>query len=140
MSRKSDPRGVKIDGVKAVAEMLAHMDEENRNRLMGELAGRDPKLLEDIRKRMFVFEDIIKLEKKAAQALLQDVPRVVLLVALRNAPQEILDFVLSNMSKRAGELLMEELAAQEPRRISDIEAARAEIIRLIARLRQERKI
>jgi len=129
-----------LGGVQTVAEMLNVMDKNTEKSIMSRVEEKDPLLAEEIRKLMFIFEDIIKIDDRGIQALLKEVPNDKLLLALKTANQEIKDKVFKNLSKRASELLQDDLATMGPTRISDVESAQMQIVNVARRLEQEGKI
>lgn len=129
-----------LGGVQTVAEMLNVMDKNAEKAIMSRVEEKDPLLAEEIRKLMFIFEDIIKIDDRGIQALLKEVPNDKLLLALKTANQEIKDKFLKNISKRAAEMLADDLATMGPARVSDVESAQLEIVNVARRLEQEGKI
>jgi len=120
--------------------MMNLLDEETRTRLLKELANRDQALADNIRQRMFVFEDLVKIDARSAQLLAKEVPINVLALALKNAAVEVRRFVMGSLSSRNQKILEEEIQNLGPRRISEIEAAQAEVIKTAKKLQTEGKI
>lgn len=129
-----------LGGVQPVAEMLNVMDKNTETAIMSRLEEKDPILAEEIRKLMFVFEDIIKIDNKGIQALLKEVPNDKLLLALKTANEEIRDKIFSNISQRAAKMLREDLESMPPTRLADVEKAQQEIVNIARRLEGEGKI
>jgi flagellar motor switch protein FliG len=129
-----------LGGVQTVAEMLNVMDKGAEKAIMSRVEEKDPLLAEEIRKLMFIFDDLIKIDDRGIQALLKEVSNDKLLLALKTANQEIKDKVLKNISKRAADLLADDLATMGPARVSDVEAAQMEIVNIARRLEGEGKI
>lgn len=129
-----------LGGVQPIAEMLNIMDKTSEQNIMSRVEEKDPQLAEEIRKLMFVFEDIIFIDDRGMQTLLKDVPNDKLTMALKTAPEEIKEKIFKNISKRAADLLKEDLEAMGPVRMSDVEAAQQEIINVAKRLEAEGKI
>src|ERR1044072_5925931 len=129
-----------LGGVQPVAEMLNVMDKNTEPAIMSRIEEKDPILAEEIRKLMFVFEDIVKIDDKGIQTLLKEVPNDKLLLALKTANEEIRAKIFKNISQRAAKLLQEDLQNMGPSRLSDVEAAQVEIVNVARRLEQERKI
>ncbi len=129
-----------LGGVLPVAEMLNVMDKNTETSIMSRIEEKDPILAEEIRKLMFVFEDIIKIDDRGIQTLLKEVPNDKLLLALKTANEEIREKIFKNISQRAANLLKEDLATLGPSRLSDVEAAQVEIVNVARRLEQEGKI
>jgi len=129
-----------LGGVQTVADMLNVLDKNTEQSILSQLEGRDPELADDIRKLMFVFEDIVKIENKGMQVLLKEIPNDKLLLALKTASEEIRDKIFTNMSKRAADMLKEDLELMGPSRVSDVEAAQSEVINIAKRLEQTGQI
>lgn len=129
-----------LGGVPPIAEMLNVMDKNTEQGIMARVEERDPQLAEEIRRLMFVFEDIIYIDDRGMQSMLKEVPNDKLTIALKTAPDEIKDKIFKNISKRAADLLREDLAAMPPVRLSDVEAAQQEIVNVAKRLEAEGKI
>ncbi|MGE0616304.1 MAG: flagellar motor switch protein FliG [Bacteriovoracia bacterium] len=129
-----------LGGVQPIAEMLNVMDKNTEQNIMARVEEKDPQLAEEIRKLMFVFEDIIFIDDRGMQVLLKEVPNDKLVIALKTAPEEIKEKIFKNISKRAADLLREDLEAMGPVRLSDVEAAQQEIVNVAKRLEAEGKI
>ena len=129
-----------LGGVQPVAEMLNVMDKNTETSIMSRIEEKDPILAEEIRKLMFVFEDIVKIDDRGIQTLLKEVPNDKLLLALKTANEEIKTKVFKNLSQRAANLLKEDLENMGPSRLSDVEGAQVEIVNTARRLEQEGKI
>jgi flagellar motor switch protein FliG len=129
-----------LGGVQPVAEMLNVMDKNTEKAIMSRIEEKDPILAEEIRKLMFVFEDIVKIDDKGIQSLLKEVPNDKLLLALKTANEEIKNKVFKNISQRAAQLLKDDLSNMGPSRLSDVEGAQVEIVNVARRLESEGKI
>ncbi|MBL7687037.1 MAG: flagellar motor switch protein FliG, partial [Bdellovibrionaceae bacterium] len=129
-----------LGGVQPVAEMLNVMDKNTEKAIMARIEEKDPILAEEIRKLMFVFEDIIKIDDKGIQTLLKEVPNDKLLLALKTSNEEIRNKIFKNISQRAAQLLKDDLANMGPSRLSDVETAQVEIVNVARRLEGEGKI
>jgi flagellar motor switch protein FliG len=129
-----------LGGVPPIAEMLNMMDKSSEKGIMAKVEEKDPQLAEEIKKLMFVFEDILYIDDRGMQLILKEVPNDKLLIALKTAPEEIRNKIFKNISQRAGELLREDLEALGPLRLSDVEAAQQEIVNTARRLEDEGKI
>lgn len=129
-----------LGGVHPVAEMLNVMDKNTETAIMSRLEEKDPLLAEEIRKLMFVFDDIAKIDDRGIQALLKEVPNDRLLLALKTASEEIRNKIFKNISARAAEMLREDLGNMGPSRLSDVEGAQQEIVNVARRLEAEGKI
>ncbi|MGE4132918.1 MAG: flagellar motor switch protein FliG [Bdellovibrionales bacterium] len=129
-----------LGGVQPVAEMLNVMDKNTETAIMSRIEEKDPILAEEIRKLMFVFEDIVKIDDKGIQTLLKEVANDKLLLALKTANEEIRAKIFKNISQRAAKLLQDDLGNMGPARLSDVESAQVEIVNVARRLEQEGKI
>ncbi|MCB0394554.1 MAG: flagellar motor switch protein FliG [Bdellovibrionales bacterium] len=129
-----------LGGVQPVAEMLNVMDKNTETAIMSRIEEKDPILAEEIRKLMFVFEDIIKIDDRGIQTLLKEVPNDKLLLALKTANEEIRQKIFKNISSRAAQMLQEDLESMGPARLSDVEGAQQEIVNTARRLEGEGKI
>lgn len=129
-----------LGGVQPVAEMLNVMDKNTETAIMSRLEEKDPLLAEEIRKLMFVFDDIVKIDDRGIQALLKEVPNDKLLLSLKTASEEIRGKIFKNISARAAEMLREDLSNMGPSRLSDVEGAQQEIVNVARRLEAEGKI
>lgn len=129
-----------LGGVQPVAEMLNVMDKNTEKAIMSRIEEKDPILAEEIRKLMFVFEDIVKIDDKGIQSLLKEVPNEKLLLALKTANDEIKNKIFRNISQRAATLLRDDLSNMGPSRLSDVEGAQVEIVNIARRLEAEGKI
>jgi len=129
-----------LGGVQPVAEMLNVMDKNTETSIMSRLEEKDPLLAEEIRKLMFVFEDITKIDDRGIQTLLKEVDNGKLLLALKTASEEIRNKIFKNISQRAAEMLREDLSNMGPSRLSDVEQAQQEIVNAARRLEAEGKI
>ena len=121
-------------GVGSVAEMLNVIDRATERSLLENLAQEDPDLVEEIRRLMFVFEDISKLNDRDVQSLLKNVESSQWAMALKGASEELKDKILSNMSKRASDLLNEEIEYLGPVRLSTVEQTQQQIVDIVRRL------
>jgi len=121
-------------GVEAVAEILNVIDRSTERNLLESLAQEDPELVDEIRRLMFVFEDITKLSDRDIQTLLKNVESSQWAMALKGASEELKDKIFRNMSKRAAALLKEEMEYLGPVRVADVEQAQQQIVDIIRRL------
>jgi len=129
-----------LGGVSVVAEMLNMMDKNTEKSILSVIEGRDRDMADEIRKLMFVFEDIVKIDDRGIQTLLKEVPNDKLLLALKTANDEIKSKVFGNISKRAAEILSEDLQSLGPVKVADVESAQMEIVNIARRLEAEGKI
>ena len=128
-----------LGGVEPIADMLNLMDKNSEKNIMARVEEKDPELAEEIRKLMFVFEDIIFVDDRGIQELLKGVDNTKLVVALKTAPDEVKTKLFKNMSNRAATLLKEDLDAMGPTKISDVEKAQQEIVQQLKDLEAKGK-
>jgi len=107
---------------------------------MTRLEDKDPILAEEIRQHMFTFTDIAKIDDRGIQQILREIPNDKLILALKSAPEELRERIFRSMSERASQLLREDLEALGPQRVSDVESAQRDIVRIVKRLEEEGKI
>ncbi|MEY3026699.1 MAG: flagellar motor switch protein FliG [Phycisphaerales bacterium] len=126
----------KVGGVQTVAEILNLVDRSTERAIMQGVEGEDQDLVDEIRKRMFVFEDINDVNDKGIQAVLKEVENDELCLALKTASEGLRNKILSNMSSRAAESIREDMEFMGPVRISDVEAAQQRIVDIVRRLEE----
>src|ERR1051326_376729 len=126
----------KAGGVDTVAEILNLADRSTEKGIMEGLEAEDPDLVEQIRRLMFVFEDILHVNDKGIQAVLKEVDNDELAVALKTASEELKAKIFSNMSERAAQLIKEDMQYMGPVRVSDVEAAQQRIVDIVRRLEE----
>jgi len=124
----------KAGGVDAVAEILNVVDRATERSLLENLSQEDPDLVEEIRRLMFVFEDITKFTNRDIQTVLKNVESSQWAMALKGASEELKQKILGNMSKRAAALLLEEMEYLGPVRASNVEQVQQQIVDIIRRL------
>ncbi|MCS7149352.1 MAG: flagellar motor switch protein FliG [Caldimicrobium sp.] len=132
--------GKKIGGAEKAAEILSHTGRDLEDELLTEIEDENAALAEEIRKYLFTFEDFIKVDDFAIQTLLREISTDDLKLALKGASEEIKEKFFRNMSKRAADLMKEELEMMGPVRITEVEKAQMNIIRVAKKLEQEGKI
>ena len=128
-----------LGGVEPIADMLNLMDKNSEKNIMSRVEEKDPELAEEIRKLMFVFEDLIHVDDKGIQTLLKEVDNQKLVIALKTAPEDIKAKLFGNMSNRAATLLQEDLEVLGPTKLSDVEKAQTEIVQKAKELESQGK-
>jgi flagellar motor switch protein FliG len=123
-------------GVKALADILGHTDRSTERVVLDRLGSEDGELAEEVRRMLFVFEDIVKLDDRAIQQVLREADQKDLVLALRGVPEAVKQGVLSNMSERGAAMLVEELEIQQPQRKRDVDAAQGRIVAVVRRLEE----
>ncbi len=121
-------------GVQAIVNILNTVDRGTEKYIMETLEIEDTDLAEEIRKRMFVFEDILSLDNRSIQRFLRDVENNQLAIALKGATEEVQKVIFSNMSKRLAEMIKEDIEFMGPVRLKDVEEAQQKIVNVIRKL------
>ncbi len=124
----------KIGGVNSVAEMLNLTDRTTEKTIMEGLEDESPELVDEIRRLMFVFEDVNQVDDKGIQSVLKEVDNDQLTLALKTASEELTEKIFRNMSERAVTMIKEEMQFMPPVRVSDVEAAQQKIVDVVRRL------
>lgn len=127
-------------GVDSIVEILNLTDRTTERAILETLEDEDPELAEEIRKKMFVFDDIILLEDRAIQQVLKEVDQQELGKALKSVEQEVQDKIFNNMSKRAATMLKEDMEFAGPLRRKDVEEAQQKIVGIIRKLEEQGEI
>ena len=121
-------------GIKSLVDILNRVDRSTEKTILEELEVTDPDLTEEIRKLLFVFEDIVKLPDSSIQRVLREVDSKDLAKAMRGTNEEVQDRIYKNMSKRASDMLRDEINYMGPIRLRDVEDAQQKIVQIIRRL------
>lgn len=129
-----------VGGLKTAANILNFMDSNIEAALMESIKQQDEELGDNIQDLMFVFDNLIDVDDRGIQALLREVSSENLIVALKGADETIKDKILKNMSKRAAEMLRDDLEAKGPMRVSEVEAAQKEILTIARRMAETGEI
>jgi len=124
----------KMGGLKAAADILNYMDTNIEGQLMDSIREHDEEMAQQIQDLMFVFENLVDVDDRGIQTLLREVQQDVLMKALKGTDETLKEKIFKNMSKRAAELLQDDLEAMGPVRVSDVEAAQKEILSTARRL------
>ena len=124
----------RLGGVRTVAELVNLMSSAHEKASIEHVTEHDAALAQRIIDEMFVFEDLLDLEDRSVQRLLQDIESESLIVALKGSPQEIRDKILKNMSQRAAETLLEDMDLHVPVRVSQVETEQKAILQIMRRL------
>ncbi|NLI60553.1 MAG: flagellar motor switch protein FliG [Clostridiales bacterium] len=121
-------------GIEAIVEILLSVDRGTEKNIMESLEMRDGELADEIKKRMFVFEDIVTLDNRSVQRFLREVDNSDLALALKSSSEEVSRIIFSNMSKRLQDMLKEDMEFMGPVRLRDVEDAQQRIVNVIRRL------
>ena len=124
-------------GVESIVEILNLVDRSSEKAIIESLEEEDPDLAEEIKKRMFVFEDIVMLDDRSIQKVLREVDTQELAKALKSVDTEVQDKIFRNMSKRAASMLKEDMEFMGPVRLKDVEEAQQKIVSTIRRLEEK---
>lgn len=131
LSMVLSPEFTEAGGIQGIVEILNRVGRKTETEIMDKLGENDPELAEEIKKRMFVFEDIIKLGDRDLQQVLRSVEGAQLSTALKNQKEEVQDKIYKNMSKRAADMLKEDMEYAGPVRLREIEEAQQHIVNTI---------
>lgn len=123
-------------GIEKVAEVLNVIDRATEKSILETIEEEDPELVENIKRLMFVFEDLLKVNDKGIQNVLKEVDNEELALALKTVNPEIANKIFKNMSERAADLIREEMEYMGPVRLADVEAAQQSIINVVRRLEE----
>jgi len=132
--------GQRLGGVEAVAEMLNNADRALESQILEGVEEQRESLAEDIRRLMFVFEDLLTVDDRGIMSVLKEVSTDDLKLALKTSSEELKDKIFGNMSSRAVEMLKEDMEIMGPTRLKDVEGAQQAIIKIAKRLEQEGKV
>ena len=127
-------------GIDVAVEILNRVDRATEKTIMDSLEEDDPELAEEIKKRMFVFEDITLLSDRDIQMIIREVDSAEWALALKTASEEVAERIFKNMSKRAADMLKEEMDYLGPVRLRDVEDAQQKIVSIIRRLEEAGEI
>jgi len=129
-----------VGGVDAIVEILNTVDRGTEKHIMETLEIEDPELADEIRKKMFVFEDILSLDDRSIQRVLREVDNNELAVALKGATEEVQNVIFNNMSKRLAAMIKEDMEYMGPVRLKDVEEAQQRIVNIIRKLEDSSEI
>jgi flagellar motor switch protein FliG len=129
-----------VGGIQSVAEILNNVDQASEREIMEQIEELNAGLAEEIRQLMFVFEDLLSVDDRGMQQMLKEVANEEMTLALKTASEDLKEKILRNMSKRAADMLREELEVMGPVRVSDVERAQHKIIQTAKRLEGEGKL
>jgi len=129
-----------MGGIKTAANMLNFLDSALENQMMEKVKEVDEELGQNIQDLMFVFDNLIDVDDRGIQALLREISSENLIVALKGADEDVKEKIIKNMSKRAAEMLRDDLEAKGPVRLSEVEAAQKEILSIARRMSESGEI
>lgn len=123
-----------VGGIQAVVDILNNVDRGTEKNIIEALEVDDPELAEEIKRRMFIFEDILILDNRAVQRTLREIDTQDLTLALKGASEEVQNKIFNNMSKRQSEMVKEDMEYMGPVRLRDVEEAQQRIVNTIRKL------
>ncbi|MBE5923678.1 MAG: flagellar motor switch protein FliG [Lachnospiraceae bacterium] len=123
-----------VGGVDAIVSILNTVDRSTEKHIMETLEIEEPELADEIRRKMFVFEDILMLDNRAIQTVLRDVDNNELAIALKNANEDVQNIIFTNLSSRLAAMIKEDMEYMGPVRLKDVEEAQQKIVNIIRRL------
>ena len=132
--------GHQLGGVRAVADILNQMDRATESALLAKIEETDPKMADEIRQLMFVFDDLVLIDDRGIQEILKDISSDDLAKALKTAGEAVKEKIFKNMSERAVDMLNEDIEDMGPIRLSDVEKAQQTITQVAMKLEEEGKI
>ncbi|HZG76745.1 MAG TPA: flagellar motor switch protein FliG [Paenibacillus sp.] len=127
-------------GIEAIVQILNGVDRGTERTILDSLEIQDPELAEEIKKRMFVFEDIVNLDNRSIQRIIRDIENADLQLALKVASEEVREAIFRNMSKRMADSFKEEMEFMGPVRLRDVEEAQTRIVATVRRLEEAGEI
>jgi flagellar motor switch protein FliG len=129
-----------IGGVDAIVAILNTVDRGTERHILETLEIEDPELADEIRRKMFVFEDILSLDDRTIQRVLRDVDNSDLATALKNANEEVQNVIFNNLSKRLAAMIKEDMEFMGPVRLKDVEEAQQKIVNIVRKLEDSGEI
>ncbi|HHY22657.1 MAG TPA: flagellar motor switch protein FliG [Clostridiaceae bacterium] len=127
-------------GIESIVDILNSVDRGTEKYIMETLEIEDLDLVEEIKKRMFVFEDILTLDNRSIQRFLREIDNNQLAIALKGAGEDVQKIIFANMSKRMGEMIREDMEYMGPVRLRDVEEAQQDIVNIIRKLEEAGEI
>ncbi len=129
-----------VGGVDAIVDILNTVDRGTEKHIMESMEIEDPELADEIRKKMFVFEDILSLDDRSVQRVLREVDNNELAVALKGSNEEVQNLIFNNLSKRLATMIKEDMEFMGPVRMKDVEEAQQKIVNIIRKLEDSAEI
>lgn len=127
-------------GIDMVVDMLNIMEKKSEKQILEGVEQEDPKLAEEIKAMMFVFEDLVTLDDRSLQMILREIDQQTLTLALRGANEDMRERIFTNVSTRAAQMLREDIDAMGPVKLSEVEQSQSEVVQVALRLEEEGKI
>jgi flagellar motor switch protein FliG len=129
-----------VGGVDAIVEILNSVDRGTEKHIIEELEIEEPELADEIKRKMFVFEDILSLDDRTIQRVLREVDNNELGIALKGATEEVQNVIFANLSKRLATMIREDMEFMGPVRMKDVEEAQQKIVNVIRKLEDSGEI
>lgn len=130
----------KVGGIDKVVDLLDHMQGSMGSDILDQVEETDPEMAEEIRKRMFTFENLADLDNRALQMILREVNNDALTLALKTASDTLQEKIFGNISKRAADMIKDDLEAMGPVRLSEVELTQQSIVKIAMKLEEEGKL
>ena len=130
----------KVGGLEKVVEVFSHLDRSREKQILDRLDEINPPLADVIRKHLFTFDDVFNLDDRGIQTIMREVNSGTLTLALKTCNDDLKDKIFRNISSRAAEMIKEDLEVMGPVRLSDVEKAQSEVVKVASRLEEEGKI
>jgi flagellar motor switch protein FliG len=144
MRREIDSMGgthrYKVGGIEKVVDMFNHFERSKEKQILDKLDVLSPPLAEIIRKHLFTFDDIFQLDARSIQSVMREVSNDTLTLAMKTSSDDVKDKIFKNISSRAADMIKEDLEVMGPVRLSDVEKAQSEIIKIVRKMEEEGKI
>jgi flagellar motor switch protein FliG len=136
----SKGKGKKLVGTKTIAEILNHCDRTTEQLVLEKIEEQNTTLADSVRQLMFVFDDLVQVDNRGIQMILKEVSSEELSLALKSTSEALKEKIFANMSQRAIEILKEEIQMKGPVRVSDVERAQQNIVKVARKLEAEGKL
>jgi flagellar motor switch protein FliG len=133
-------KGKKLGGTKTIAEILNQCDRSTEQAVIGKIEEQNNIMADSIRKLMFVFDDLVKVDDRGIQMILKETGTEELSLALKTASEALKEKIFKNMSQRAAQILKEDMQTKGPVKVSDVEKAQQNIVKVARKLETEGKI
>jgi len=133
-------KGKKLGGIKTMADILNQCNKNNEQTILEKIFEQNNALAESIKRNMFTFEDLVKVDDRGIQTVLKEISTEDLAVALKTTSEALKEKIFKNMSQRAAQILKEEMQTKGPVRVSDVEKAQQNILIITKKLETEGKI
>lgn len=127
-------------GIEAAAEILNQLDRKTENAIFEKIESSREELADEIRQKMFVFEDLVNLDDRSIRALLKEISNDELILALKTSSEDLSEKIFSNVSQRAAEMMKEDMEVMGPVKLRDVEQAQLNIVKTARRLEEEGKV